>query len=48
MWKNFDAWNVDYVKRLSKKYDLPVKIVQVSGNVNEKEINKALDLCDAT
>jgi sugar phosphate isomerase/epimerase len=47
MWKNFDSWNVNYVKKLSEKYDLPIRIVQVSNNVNEKEINKALDLCDA-
>ncbi len=46
MWKNFDSWNVNYVKKLSEKYDLPIRIVQVSGNVNEKEMNKALDLCD--
>lgn len=48
IWKNFDARNVDYVKKLSKKHDLPVKIVQVSENVNQKELNKALDLCEAT
>ncbi len=48
MWKNFDAWNVDYVKKISKNYDLPIRVVQVSNNVNEKELNKALDICDAT
>jgi sugar phosphate isomerase/epimerase len=48
MWKNFDAWNVNYVKKISKNYDLPVRVVQVSSNVNEKELNKALDICDAT
>lgn len=47
MWKNFDAWNVDYVKRLSNNYDLPVRIIQTSDHINEKEFNKALDLCDA-
>lgn len=46
--KNFDARNPNYVKRLSKKHDLPVKVIQVSENVNEKELNKALDLCEAT
>ena len=46
--KNFDAWNVDYVKKLSKTHDLPVKVIQVSENVNQKELNKALDLCEAT
>jgi sugar phosphate isomerase/epimerase len=48
IWKNFDARNVSYVKKLSKKHDLPVKIIQVSENVNQKELNKALDLCEAT
>lgn len=47
IWKNFDAWNVDYVKKLSQNYDLPVRVIQVSDNVNEREFNKALDLCDA-
>ncbi|MEI7564039.1 MAG: TIM barrel protein [bacterium] len=45
LWKNFDAWNVEYTKKLSDQYGLPVKVIQVSGNVNEKEMNKALDLC---
>ena len=45
LWKNFDAWNVDYVKGLSDQYKLPVKVIEVSSNVNEKEMNKALDLC---
>lgn len=48
IWKNFDAWNVDYVKKLSKTHDLPIKVVQVSDNVNQKELNKALDICEAT
>lgn len=48
IWKNFDARNVSYVKKLSKKHDLPVKVIQVSENVNQKELNKALDLCEAT
>lgn len=48
IWKNYDARNVNYVKKLSKKHDLPVKVVQVSENVNQKELNKALDLCEAT
>lgn len=48
MRKNFDAWNVSYVKKLSKKHDMPIKVVQVSESVNEKELNKALDICEAT
>lgn len=47
-WKNFDARNINYVKKLSEKHDLPIKIVQVSSSINEKEINKALDLCYET
>ncbi len=48
IWKNFDAWNVDYVKKLSKKHDLPVRVIQTSANINNKEMNLALDLCEAT
>lgn len=48
IWKNFDARNVDYVKKLSKKHELPVKVIQISENANQKELNKALDLCEAT
>ncbi|GAG79619.1 unnamed protein product [marine sediment metagenome] len=46
--KNFDARNVDYVKKLMKTHDMPVKVIQVSDKVNQKELNKALDLCEAT
>ena len=46
--KNFDARNVDYVKKLADTHDMPVKVIQVSDNVNQKEMNKALDLCEAT
>lgn len=48
IWKNFDARNVDYVKKLSTTHDIPIKVIQVSDNVNQKELNKALDLCEAT
>jgi len=48
IWKNFDARNVDYVKKLSATHDIPIKVIQVSDNVNQKELNKALDLCEAT
>ncbi len=47
LWKNFDAWNVDYVKKLSETHDLPIKIIQTSASLNKKEIEKALDLCEA-
>lgn len=46
--KNFDARNVDYVKKLSTTHGIPIKVIQVSDNVNQKELNKALDLCEAT
>lgn len=45
LWKNFDAWNVDYVKKLSEEYALPIKVIQVSNAVNQKEMDKALELC---
>ncbi|HRX63710.1 MAG TPA: TIM barrel protein [Candidatus Absconditabacterales bacterium] len=47
LYKNFDAWNIDYVKKLSEKHDLPVEVVQVSSKLNKKEMEKALDLCEA-
>jgi len=46
--KNFDSWNTDYVKKLSDIHNLPVKIIQTSATVNAKELNLALDLCEAT
>ena len=45
MWKNFDVWNVSYVKKLSEKYALPVKVIQTSPSLNQKELEKVLDLC---
>jgi len=45
IWKNFDAQDTAYVRRLSQDHDLPVRVIQTSDNLNEKEINKALDLC---
>ena len=46
--KNNDSRNVEYVKKLTIKHEMPVKSIQVSENVNQKELNKALDLCEAT
>ncbi len=43
--KNFDSWKIDYVKKLSENYQLPVKVIQTSDNLNDKEINRAIDLC---
>lgn len=44
LWKNFDAWNIWYVKKLIDKYQIPVKVVQVSWNINKKELDYAIDL----
>ncbi len=44
LWKSFDCWNVSYVKTLTEKYNIPVKVVQVSGRVNSREMNKAVDM----
>lgn len=45
IWKNFDSRKVDYVKKLSETYQLPIKVIQTSDNLNDKEINRAIDLC---
>jgi sugar phosphate isomerase/epimerase len=48
MWKGFDAWDEEYVQKLAFEYNLPVYVVQTSAKLNQKELNKALDLCAAT
>lgn len=48
MRKWFDAWDEEYVQSLSQKYGLPVYIVQTSTKLNQKELDKALDICQAT
>lgn len=48
MWKNLDSWNKEYVKKLSRKHELPIKVIQTSDSINVKELNQALDLCEAT
>ncbi len=45
LWKNFDAWKSDYVKKLIDTYQLPVYTIQTSANLNDKEIRRAIDLC---
>jgi sugar phosphate isomerase/epimerase len=45
IWKNFDSRKIDYVKKLSDNYKLPIKVIQTSDNLNDKEINRAIDLC---
>ncbi len=47
LWKNFDSWNTSYVKKLVAKHDMPIKVVQISDNVNIKEMHKAIDICEA-
>lgn len=47
MWKNFDAWSIEYVSDLTKKYKIPVKVIQISRKVNIKEMNQAVDLAKA-
>lgn len=44
IWKNFDSRNIQYVKKLVENYDLPVKVIQTSKDINIKEMNQALDL----
>ena len=48
MRKWFDAWDENYVQKLSLTYDMPVYIVQTSAKLNQKELEKALDICQAT
>jgi len=44
MWKNFDTWNSGYVKKLRKKHNIAVPIIQVSSDINNKEMTQALEL----
>jgi len=44
LWNNFDAWNIEYVKRLVDTYNIPVKAIQTSNNLNKKELNYAIEL----
>ena len=48
MRKWFDAWDEEYVQKLSNDHKLPVYIIQTSSKLNQKELDKALDLCQAT
>lgn len=48
MRKWFDARDEDYVQKLSIEHELPVYVVQTSAKLNQKELDKALDLCQAT
>ena len=48
MWKWFDARDEEYVQKLSLDHNLPVYIIQTSAKLNQKELDKALDLCQST
>lgn len=48
MRKWFDAWDEEYVQKLSFDHKMPVYIIQTSSKLNQKELDKALDLCQAT
>lgn len=48
MRKWFDAWDEEYVQKLSFEYDIPVYIIQTSSRLNQKELDKALDICQTT
>ena len=46
LFNNFDAWNIDYIKRLIDMYDMPVKSIQTSDKLNKKEIVYAIELAN--
>ena len=48
MRKWFDARDEEYVQKLALDHDMPVYIIQTSAKLNQKELDKALDLCQAT
>jgi len=48
MRKWFDARDEEYVQKLSIQHELPVYIVQTSAKLNQKELDKALDICQTT
>lgn len=48
MRKGFDARDEEYVQKLSLQHEMPVYIVQTSAKLNQKELDKALDICQAT
>lgn len=48
MRKWYDAQDEDYVQKLALTHELPVYIVQTSSKLNQREMNKALDLCAST
>ncbi len=47
IWKNFDSWHIAYVQKLIQKHNIPVKVIQISREVNIKEMNQAVELAKA-
>lgn len=45
--KSFDTYNINYIKKLITKYNMPVEVVQTSSEVNLVELNHAVDLARA-
>jgi len=48
IWKWFDARDEEYVQKLSLDHNMPVYVIQTSAKLNQKEMEKALDLCATT
>lgn len=48
IWKWFDARDEEYVQKLALNHNMPVCVIQTSSKLNQKEMEKALDLCAAT
>lgn len=48
IWKWFDARDEEYVQKLALDHNMPVCVIQTSSKLNQKEMEKALDLCVAT
>lgn len=48
LWKNYDAWHSEYVAELSAKYKLPVVAIQTSLKANATELNRAIEIAQAT
>lgn len=48
MRKGFDARDEEYVQELSETYELSIGVIQTSNKLNQKEMDKALDLCELT
>ena len=47
LWKNFDWRNTKYVKKLVDTYHFWIEVIQVSSDVNAKELWQAIDIAQA-